>query len=178
MREIRFDSNNQVLEINPFLDCGAAVIVTTFPFECDNPMDLQFGADGNFYLLTYGDGFFQPNADAGMYRWEYTKGPQAPQAVVSATPTNGQAPLNVQFSSEGSGDDDPGDSITFAWDFDTRTPSVDSTDPNPRFTYTANGRLHGPPDGDGLDREDGVRQHGDHGGQHRADADDQHAARR
>ena len=39
-------------------------------------MDMQFGADGNFYLLTYGDGFFQANADAGMYRWEYSKGPQ------------------------------------------------------------------------------------------------------
>ena len=138
MREVRFDSSNQVLEINPFLDCGAAVVVTTFPFECDNPMDLQFGADGNFYLLTYGDGFFQPNADAGMYRWEYTKGPQAPQAVVSATPRNGQAPLNVQFSSEGSGDEDEGDSITFAWDFQNDG-TVDSTDPNPRFTYTANG---------------------------------------
>ena len=138
MREIRFDSDNQVLEINPFLDCGAAVVVTAFPFECDNPMDLQFGADGNFYLLTYGDGFFQPNADAGMYRWEYTKGPERPHAAVSATPRNGRAPLTVQFSSDGSGDDDPGDSITFAWDFDNNG-TVDSTDPNPRFTYTANG---------------------------------------
>ena len=81
-------------------------------------MDMQFGADGNFYLLTYGDGFFQPNPDAGMYRWEYIKGQHAPQAVISATPTNGQAPLSVQFSSEGSRDPDPGDSIRFAWDFD------------------------------------------------------------
>ena len=37
-------------------------------------MDMQWGADGNFYLLTYGDGFFDINADAGMYRWEYVKG--------------------------------------------------------------------------------------------------------
>ena len=51
---------------------------------------------------------------------------------------NGQAPLTVQFSSEGSRDEDPGDSITFAWDFDNDG-TVDSTDPNPRFTYTANG---------------------------------------
>ena len=49
------------------------------PFECDNPMDMQFGADGNFYLLTYGDGFFAANPDAGMYRWEYVKGQRAPQ---------------------------------------------------------------------------------------------------
>ena len=52
-----------------------------FPFECDNPMDMQFGTDGNYYLLTYGDGFFQANPDAGMYRWEYVKGQRAPQAV-------------------------------------------------------------------------------------------------
>ena len=52
-------------------------------------MDLQFGADGNFYLLTYGDGFFAANADAGMYRWEYTKGPQAPRA--GSAPRRGTA---------------------------------------------------------------------------------------
>jgi PKD repeat protein/type 1 glutamine amidotransferase len=138
MREVRFDSQNRIHRINRFLDCGEALVVTAFPFECDNPMDMQFGADGNFYLLTYGDGFFAANADAGMYRWEYKKGPEAPHAVISATPTNGQAPLTVQFSSAGSGDDDAGDSITFAWDFDNNG-TVDSTDPNPSYTYTTNG---------------------------------------
>ena len=44
-------------------------------------MDMQFGADGSFYLLTYGDGFFNINADAGMYRWDYVKGQRAPKAV-------------------------------------------------------------------------------------------------
>ena len=71
-------------------------------------MDMQFGADGSYYLLTYGDGFFQANPDAGMYRWEYVKGQRAPQATMNATPTNGVAPLNVQFSSEGSRDLGPG----------------------------------------------------------------------
>ena len=139
MREVRFDSQNRIFKINQFLNCGQALQpVPTQPFECDNPMDMQFGADGNFYLLTYGDGFFNANADAGMYRWEYTKGPQAPRAAVSATPRTGQAPLTVAFSSAGSGDDDPGDSITFAWDFDNNG-SVDSTAPNPSFTYTTAG---------------------------------------
>ena len=135
MREVRFDAGDEILEINPFLNCGEALSNTGLPFECDNPMDLQFGADGNFYLLTYGDGFFAANADAGMYRWEYKKGPEAPRAVIGATPTNGTAPLTVQFSSAGSGDDDPGDSITFAWDFNNDG-TVDSTDPNPTYTYT------------------------------------------
>ena len=81
MREIRLDSQDQVFKINTFLNCGAALGDADVPFECDNPMDMQFGADGNFYLLTYGDGFFNANPDAGMYRWEYIKGPRAPQAV-------------------------------------------------------------------------------------------------
>ena len=66
------------------LDCGAFG-GTVFPFECDSPMDMQFGADGSFYLLTYGDGFFNINADAGMYRWDYVKGQRAPIAVLRPT---------------------------------------------------------------------------------------------
>ena len=41
-------------------------------------MDMQLGSDGDFYLLTYGDGFFAANADAGMYKWEYVKGHARP----------------------------------------------------------------------------------------------------
>ena len=139
LREVRVDANDKIFKINRFLDCGVALSKTSpFPFECDNPMDMQFGTDGNYYLLTYGDGFFTANPDAGMYRWEYVKGQRAPQAVMNATPTNGIAPLAVQFSSEGSRDPDPGDSIRFAWDFDGNG-TVDSTDPNPSHTYTSNG---------------------------------------
>ena len=47
---------------------------------------MQFGADGAFYLLTYGDGFFAANADAGMYKWEYVKGQRAPNAVLNDRP--------------------------------------------------------------------------------------------
>ena len=61
------------------------------PFECDNPMDGQFGADGNFYLLTYGDGFFTQNPDAGVYRWSYVKGQRAPNAVLNTNRTDGAA---------------------------------------------------------------------------------------
>ncbi|HEY6891557.1 MAG TPA: ThuA domain-containing protein [Solirubrobacter sp.] len=140
LREVRVDKDNKIFKINRFLDCGAALSKTSpFPFECDNPMDMQFGTDGSYYLLTYGDGFFQSNPDAGMYRWEYVKGQRAPQAVLGATPTDGIAPLTVQFSSEGSRDADPGDSIRFAWDFD-EDGVVDSTDPDPSHVYTTNGQ--------------------------------------
>ena len=44
LREVKLDSQNQVFKINQFLNCGAAHVATSpFPFECDNPMDMQFG---------------------------------------------------------------------------------------------------------------------------------------
>ncbi len=139
LREVRVDKQDRIFKINRMLDCGAALSSTSkLPFECDNPMDMQFGADGNFYLLTYGDGFFQSNPDAGLYRWEYVKGQRAPQATMNASVTNGVTPLSVHFSSEGSRDPDPGDSIRFAWDFDGDG-TVDSTDPNPTYVYRTNG---------------------------------------
>ena len=138
MREVKLDSQNRVFKINGFLDCGAANVTTAFPFECDNPMDMQLGADGSFYLLTYGDGFFNINADAGMYRWDYVKGQRAPKAVLTADRTDGPTPLTVNFSSAGSLDEDPGDSIRYEWDFGDG--SAHSTEANPTHTYTKAGR--------------------------------------
>ncbi|HEX5620366.1 MAG TPA: ThuA domain-containing protein [Solirubrobacteraceae bacterium] len=137
LREIRIDSNNNVQKINDALSCGGvgAARALAFGFECDGPMDAQFGADGNLYLLTYGNGFFVQSAQAGMYRWSYVKGQRAPNAVMNANRTDGPAPLTVQYSSEGTRDPDPGDALTFSWDFDGNG-SVDSTDPNPTYTYT------------------------------------------
>ncbi|HTF07667.1 MAG TPA: carbohydrate-binding protein, partial [Asanoa sp.] len=71
-------------------------------------------------------------------KFSYVKGTRAPIAVLNATPTDGVTPLTVTFTSDGSRDPDPADSIRFAWDFDDNG-TVDSTDPNPSFTYTTNG---------------------------------------
>ena len=140
LREVRLGEDGQVHKINNLLNCGAVGGAPTpaRPFECDNPMDLQFDEHGHFYLLTYGDGFFAINNDAGMYRWDYVKGQRDPVVVLTATPTDGPAPLAVQFSSEGTHDPDPGDSIRYEWDLDGDG-SVDSLDPNPSFTYTTPG---------------------------------------
>jgi PKD repeat protein/type 1 glutamine amidotransferase len=139
LREVRIDSKGGIQKINNVLNCGAFGAPGGL-FECDNPMDMQFGADGSFSLLTYGDGFFVANPDAGLYRFDYVAGPQRPRAVMNATPTNGVAPLTVQFSSEGSNDPDENDSISFLWDFGVPGTDADqSTDPNPSFTYTADG---------------------------------------
>ncbi len=137
LREIRLDSQNKVFKINPLLDCGAVSANSPFTFECDNPMDMQFGADGAFYLLTYGDGFFSANADAGMYKWEYVKGQRAPRGVLTTDRTNGGLPLTVQFSSAGTSDPDPGDAIMIEWDFGDGSPI--STEADPSHTYTQPG---------------------------------------
>jgi type 1 glutamine amidotransferase len=134
LREIRLDSRGGVLKINNVLNCGQFPT----PFLCDNPMDLKFAQDGNFYLLTYGDGFFRANPDAKLVRFSYVRGARAPTVVLSATPRAGPAPLTVNFSSAGSSDPDANDSITFAWDFQNDG-TVDSTAPDASFTYTANG---------------------------------------
>ncbi|HEX6022178.1 MAG TPA: PKD domain-containing protein, partial [Solirubrobacter sp.] len=137
LRELKLDSQNRVFKINSLLDCGAFG-GTAFPFECDSPMDMQFGSDGAFYLLTYGDGFFNINADAGMYKWEYVKGTRAPKAVLTTDRSNGPTPLTVNFSSAGSADPDPGDSIRYEWDFGDGSPI--SEEANPAHTYTTAGR--------------------------------------
>ena len=69
-----------------------------------------------------------------MYKWEYVKGKRAPKAVLGTNRTDGPAPLTVNVSSEGSLDEDPGDSIRFELDFGDG--SAVSIDPNPTHTYT------------------------------------------
>ena len=90
LREVRLDAKDKIFKINEFLDCGAALTrPRRYPFECDNPMDMQFGADGDFYLLTYGDGFFNANPDAGMYRSSTSRASARRRPTLNATPTNG-----------------------------------------------------------------------------------------
>ncbi|MDA0164807.1 ThuA domain-containing protein [Solirubrobacter ginsenosidimutans] len=141
LREAKLDDQNRIFKINGFLDCGsrANTAAGTFQFECDNPMDMQWGADGAFYLLTYGNGFNVISPDAGMYKWEYVKGKRPPKAVLTTDRTDGASPLTVNFSSAGSLDEDPGDSIRFEWDFGDGT--AKSTEPNPTHVYTARGRF-------------------------------------
>ncbi|HCT77128.1 MAG TPA: glycosyl hydrolase, partial [Micromonosporaceae bacterium] len=128
IKEIHFDSSANLVKINPFLPG------ITFT----KPMAMRFGPDGSLYVLEWGSSFGGGNSDSGLYRIDYVKGGRAPVAKASATPTNGLAPLTVQFSSAGSFDPDPGDVISFAWDFDNNG-SVDSTAPNPSRVYSTNG---------------------------------------
>ena len=153
LREVVLDQQNHVQKINPFLNCTSQANLASgptpaTPFECTNPMDMQFGADGNFYLMTYGSGFFNINPGAAIFKWSYVKGQRPPVAVIGADKTDGKLPLTVNFSSVGSKTPEPSQSITYSWNFGDG--SAASIDPNPSHTYTRGGRLHGGADRDGL----------------------------
>jgi cytochrome c len=140
LREIRLDSQNRVFKINNLLSCGGVGTgaANEFGFECDNPMDMQFDGHGHFWLLTYGDGFFNINNDAGLYRWDYVRGPASP-TIQNATATplpGGHGGLTVRLSAQAS-DPDPGDSLRFEWDFGDGSPT--SNAPSPTHTYTQRG---------------------------------------
>jgi len=119
---------DDVTAIEPVLD----------PVITDNPMDLEFGADGALYMLEYGDGFFSENPEAQLSRIDYIgpDGNHTPEVSVSAAPVSGTAPLTVQFASEVS--DADGDRVRYAWDFNADG-RVDSREQDPTHTYTDNG---------------------------------------
>jgi PKD repeat protein len=85
-----------------------------------------------------GDLFYADFDDGEIHRITWIGGNTPPQAVASATPTSGPAPLTVQFTGSGSSDPD-GDAISYAWDLDGDGAYDDSTLTNPSFTYTTAG---------------------------------------
>jgi cytochrome c len=123
--EFRLDQG-QVYEINPLLNS----------FEFFRPMDMMFGPDGALYVIEWGTGFSGSNADSGIYRIEYSGVGTRPIARASAEPTSGAIPLDVSFSSEGSGHPS-GLPVTYHWAFGD---GGESTEANPTHTYTEAGQ--------------------------------------
>ncbi|PZG02397.1 PQQ-dependent sugar dehydrogenase [Micromonospora deserti] len=115
---------------------GSPGTIDTFPWNGKQVMDMAFGPDGALYVLDYGTGYFNGDANSALYRYDYTAGGnRAPTAVATADRTSGTAPLTVNFSSAGSSDPEGG-ALTYSWDFGDGT---SSTAANPSKTYTANG---------------------------------------
>ena len=82
---------------------------------------------------------FYANFDGGQIRRiQYVAANNPPQAVATANPTSGPAPLTVQFNGSGSSDPD-GDPITYSWDLNGDGTYGDSTAANPIHTYPTAG---------------------------------------
>ncbi|MFC7896603.1 PQQ-dependent sugar dehydrogenase [Streptomyces sp. NPDC057381] len=115
---------------------GTVQSINAFPWSGTQVMDMAFGPDGALYVLDYGTGYFNGDANSALYRIEHITGGHAPVAQAGADTTSGTAPLTVAFSSAGSSDAD-GDALTHAWDFGD---GATSTAADPTHTYTTNGQ--------------------------------------
>ena len=105
---------------------------TVQPFiqNAGNPVQLKIGPGGDLFYVDFNGG--------AIHRITYTAPGEAPDAVASATPTSGVAPLTVAFN--GTASTDPtGQPLTYAWDLDGDGAFDDSTATQPSFTYTAAG---------------------------------------
>ncbi|MFF3348877.1 PQQ-dependent sugar dehydrogenase [Streptomyces sp. NPDC002779] len=115
---------------------GTVQSINAFPWTGTQVMDMAFGPDGALYVLDYGTGYFNGDANSALYRIEHVTDGLAPLAQAKANVTSGKAPLAVTFSSSGSSDPDGG-ALSYAWTFGD---GATSTAANPSHTYTANGQ--------------------------------------
>jgi len=150
---LRFDSNENYLRNEAFMPLNG---------DFRRPIDMEFGPDGILYMLEYGSVYGADNPDARLVKIEYNRGNRAPiakAAIVDAAAFDkfagtkfitselkefpvvktiaGQAPLSINFSSQGSQDLDDDDAITHQWLFDGK--AVGSTSKTTNYTYTKPG---------------------------------------
>src|SRR5215210_345976 len=98
----------------------------TFQAPASNPVCLTVGPDGALYYADF---------DGGTIRRIAYSANQPPIASATASPTNGTAPLTVNF--DGSGSSDPeGGPLTYSWDLNGDGTYGDSTAVTPTYTYT------------------------------------------
>ncbi len=83
-------------------------------YKFSNPMDMEFAANGDLYMLEYGSGWFSANDDARLIRIEYNGGNRKPLIALAADKMGGSVPFTVNLSSSGTTDAD-GDPLTYLW---------------------------------------------------------------
>ena len=98
-----------------------------------HPVDLKIGPGGDLFYVDMDDGT--------VHRITYTAANQPPTAVITASPTNGPAPLTVSF--DGTGSTDPeGKPLSYSWDLNGDGTFGDATGPTASYTYTTAGVYH------------------------------------
>ncbi|MRH99183.1 carbohydrate-binding protein [Kriegella sp. EG-1] len=114
---------------------------SVFPSSANGFIDMEIGPDGHMYLLAYGTGCCPSNVGTGkLIRVDYTGviSNTPPIVTINSDVTSGSLPLKVNFSSDGTYDQDGDTPLSFEWDFQSDG-IVDATIENPNFTFTSAG---------------------------------------
>ncbi len=101
-----------------------------FVTAAEGPVHLVIGPGGDLYYVALNAGTVR--------RVRYFSGNEPPIAHISASPTNGQAPLTVQFDASQSSDPD-GDPLRYEWDLDGDGAFDDGTGVTIQHTYAVSG---------------------------------------
>lgn len=126
---VDMDGNkNNVISIERFLPAEK--------LSHSQPLDMDFGPDGDLYVLEYGTGM-----KGRISRIEFNAGNRAPNAVATSVEKSGATPFVLRLSSEGSQDDDEG-KLDFEW---TISPSAGGEttvlkESNPKITLDKPGK--------------------------------------
>lgn len=101
-----------------------------------NPMDMEFGPEGDLYMLEYGTAWFQGNEDARLVRVEYNGGNRNPHIQIAVDKPKGAVPLTVQLSSKGTKDFDR-DELKYRWIVKDNTGKEVASfkEENPQYTF-------------------------------------------
>lgn len=82
--------------------------------KLEHPIDMEFGPNGDLYILEYGQGWFMENSESKLVRIAYNSGNRKPIAMAKADKKVGAAPLTVNLSSNGTTDHD-NDPLKYEW---------------------------------------------------------------
>ncbi len=106
------------------------------------PIDMEFGPDGDLYILEYGTGLFKSNAEARLSRIEYNSGNRKPVVKAAADKMSGELPLTINLSNAGTMDYD-NDVLTYQWEINLGNSTViTSSEANPTITLTQAGKYN------------------------------------
>ncbi|HRN54906.1 MAG TPA: PQQ-dependent sugar dehydrogenase [Agriterribacter sp.] len=102
---VSMDENGNYQSMEPFLP----------GLRINGPNDMDFGPDGDLYVLQYGRGPYVKNEDAMLFKIAYNAGNRPPLVKISTDKKAGAVPLRVHLSSDGTIDHDK-DPLSYRWD--------------------------------------------------------------
>lgn len=103
-------------------------------YKFSNPMDMEFAANGDLYMLEYGSGWFTANDDARLIRIEYNGGNRKPQIQMAANKMGGAVPFDLKLNANGTNDADF-DDLKYVWEI-TSDNGFEKTSNTPETTIT------------------------------------------